>query len=180
MAKADGVVAADELKAFKEAFNVSPAEMKHAAPVFNSAKRDSANFEACGEQLVTVFKGNRKLLEDVLDGLFHIAKADEDVHRQEERFLAEVAKRFGFTATEFNSIKARHMVADKRNPYYVLGVEPSIGERRSSRATTANLSRTTMLNSSSHGLPREFVIIAVERRVALSDAYDAIVRERSV
>ena len=71
--------------------------MKQVAPVFNSAKRDAANFEACAEQLVTVFKGNRKLLEDVLDGLFHIAKADEEVHRQEEQFLGEVAKLFGFT-----------------------------------------------------------------------------------
>ena len=68
MAKADGSVAADEVKAFKEAFKVSPAEMTQVASVFNSAKRDTANFEECAEQLVTVFKGNRKLLEHVLDG----------------------------------------------------------------------------------------------------------------
>src|SRR6478609_4942848 len=76
MAKADGIVAADEVKAFKEAFKVSGAEMKRAAPVFNSAKRDAANFEVHAAQLVTIFNGNRKLLESVLDGLFHIAKAD--------------------------------------------------------------------------------------------------------
>ena len=39
MAKADGSVAADEVKAFQEAFKVSAAEMKQVAPVFNSAKR---------------------------------------------------------------------------------------------------------------------------------------------
>jgi len=125
MAKADGSVAADEVKAFKEAFKVSAALMKQVAPAFNSAKRDAVNFEACAEQLVTLFKGNRKLLEDVLDGLFHIAKADGEVHRQEEQFLGEVAKLFGFTVSEFNSIKARHLVAAKRNPYDVLGVKPS-------------------------------------------------------
>ena len=106
MAKADGIVAADEVKAFKEAFKVSPAEMKQAAPVFNSAKRDAANFEACAKQLVELFRGNRKLLEGVLDGLFHIAKADAEVHRQEERFLGEVAKRFGFTPGETRSRRA--------------------------------------------------------------------------
>ena len=111
MAKADGIVAADEVKAFKEAFKVSAAEMREAAHVFNSAKRDAANFEDTAEQLAAVFNGDRKLLEDVLDGLFHIAKADEDVHRQEEEFLGEVARRFGFTAGEFNAIKARHVVA---------------------------------------------------------------------
>ena len=51
-------------------------------PAFNSAKRDALNFEACAEQLVTLFKGNRKLLEEVLDGLFHIAKANGEVHRR--------------------------------------------------------------------------------------------------
>ena len=86
MAKADGSVAADEVKAFQEAFKVSAALMKQVAPAFNSAKRDAVNFEACAEQLVTLFKGNRKLLEDVLDGLFHIAKADGEVRRQEEQF----------------------------------------------------------------------------------------------
>ena len=65
MAKADGIVAADEVKAFKEAFKVSPARDEAAPrPVFNSAKRDAANFEAHAEQLVTLFKGNRKLLEE--------------------------------------------------------------------------------------------------------------------
>jgi hypothetical protein len=36
MAKADGIVAAYEVKAFKEAFRVSATEMKQVAPVFNS------------------------------------------------------------------------------------------------------------------------------------------------
>ena len=144
MAKADGIVAADEVKAFKEAFKVSPAEMKRAAPVFNSAKRDAADFEACAEQLVELFRGNRKLLEDVLE-----AKADAEVHRQEEQFLGEVARRFGFTPAEFKSIKARHLVADKRDPYDVLGVEPSIGDEELER-----LLPTAMPKSSSHAACR--------------------------
>ncbi|MEZ0281344.1 TerB family tellurite resistance protein [Methyloceanibacter sp.] len=179
MAKADGIVAADEVKAFKEAFKVSPAEMKQAAPVFNSAKRDAANFEACAEQLVELFRGNRKLLEDVLDGLFHIAKADAEVHRQEERFLGEVAKRFGFTPGEFNSIKARHLVADKRDPYDVLGVEPSIGDEELERHYRGLVADSHAEELIARGVPKEFVIIAIERRAALSDAYEAILKERS-
>ena len=180
MAKADGSVAADEVKAFQEAFKVSAALMKQVAPAFNSAKRDAVNFEACAEQLVTLFKGNRKLLEDVLDGLFHIAKADGEVHRQEEQFLGEVAKLFGFTVSEFNSIKARHLVAAKRNPYDVLGVKPSIsGEDLKSHYR--------MLLADSHseqliarGVPKEFTVIAIEKRAALSEAYEAIMKERSI
>jgi DnaJ like chaperone protein len=131
MTKADGSVAADEVKAFKEAFKVSAAEMKQVAPLFNSAKRDATDFASCAEQLVTVFKGNRKLLEDVLNGLFHIAKADDEVHPEEQQFLEKVAKLFGFGDSEFNSINARHVVAAKRNPYDVLGVKRSISDRAS-------------------------------------------------
>ena len=174
MAKADGIVAADEVKAFKEAFKVSPAEMKQAAPVFNSAKRDAADFEACAEQLVELFRGNRKLLEDVLE-----AKADAEVHRQEEQFLGEVAKRFGFTPGEFNSIKARHLVADKRDPYDVLGVEPSIGDEELERHYRGLIADSHAEELIARGVPKEFVIIAIERRAVLSEAYEAILKERS-
>ena len=116
MAKADGVVTMDEVNAFKEVFKVPDGEMGNVARVFNLAKQDVAGYEAYAEQLATMFKGNRKLLEDVLEGLFHIAKADDNLHPREEQFLAGVAKRFGMTDTEFAYIKARHIVAAKRNP----------------------------------------------------------------
>jgi DnaJ like chaperone protein len=66
--------------------------MRQAARIFNLAKLDVTGYEACAEQLVSVFKGNRKLLEDVLEGLFHIAKADEALHPQEEQFRARLLR----------------------------------------------------------------------------------------
>ena len=127
MAKADGVVTVDEVNAFKEVFKIPEGEMQNVARVFNLAKEDATGYEAYAEQLAAMFKGNRKLLEDVLEGLFHIAKADQVLHPREEEFLSEVAKRFGITETEFSYIKARHLTAAKRNPYDVLGVNASIG-----------------------------------------------------
>jgi DnaJ like chaperone protein len=52
-------------------------------------------------------QAERKLLEDVLEGLFHIAKADKALHPREVEFLGPVAKRFRITETEFRYIKAR-------------------------------------------------------------------------
>jgi DnaJ like chaperone protein len=178
MAKADGTVATYEVNAFKEAFKVSAAEMKQVAPVFNSAKRDAANFEDHAERLVTVFRGNRKLLEDVLDGLFHIAKADDEIGPQEEEFLAKVAKRFGFNTSEFDSIKARHIVSAKRNPYNVLGVEPSVSDEELERHYHKRLDDDAE-QLVARGVPKEFAVIAIDRRAALSEAYDAIMKERS-
>ena len=47
--------------------------MKNVARIFNFAKQDVAGYQAYAEQLAAMFKGNGRLLEDVLEGLFHIA-----------------------------------------------------------------------------------------------------------
>jgi DnaJ like chaperone protein len=179
MAKADGVITRDEVKAFKEAFRVSDGEMKHVARIFNLAKEDVTGYEAFAEDLVSVFKGNRKLLEDVLEGLFHIAKADETLRPQEEQFLRNVAKRFGLTDTEFNYIKARHFVATERNPYDVLGVNPSVSNdelKSHYRRLIADNNPDKLL---ARGVPKEFVAIANKRVATIDAAYDAIVKQRS-
>jgi DnaJ like chaperone protein len=180
MAKADGFVTRDEVFAFKEAFKVSDAEMKHAARVFNLAKRDAAGYETYAEELVIVFKGNRKLLEDVLEGLFHIAKADEALHPEEEQFLGQVAKRFGFTDTEFGHVKARHVIAAKRNPYDVLGVKPSIGDEELTSHYRRLLADNHPNKLIARGVPEEFVTIATEKIVTLNEAYGAIAKERGI
>src|SRR6516225_8034618 len=97
MAKADGVVTMDEVNAFKEVFKVPEGEVGNVSRIFNAAKKDAVGYEAYATQLASLLKGNRKLLEDVLEGLFHIAMADGVFHPNEEKFLAEVARRFGFT-----------------------------------------------------------------------------------
>ena len=180
MAKADGRVTRDEVEAFKDAFKVSPGEMKEAARAFNLAKRDVTGYEVLASELVDLFKGNRKLLEDVLEGLFHIAKADEEVHPTEEQFLGRVAKLFGFTDAEFTHIKARHLVAARRNPYEVLGVEARISDeelKRHYRRLVADNQPDKLL---ARGVPVEFVTIATEKVATITEAYEAIAKERSI
>ena len=179
MAKADGIITRDEVKAFKEAFRVSDGQMKQVARIFNLAKEDVTGYEAFAEDLVNVFEGNRKLLEDVLEGLFHIAKSDKTLHPQEEQFLRNVAKCFGLTDTEFNYIKARHVVATERNPYDVLGVNPNVSNdelKSHYRRLIADNNPDKLL---ARGVPKEFVNIANKRVAAIDAAYDAIVKQRS-
>jgi DnaJ like chaperone protein len=124
MAKADGVVTRDEVLAFKEVFKVPDGEMENVSCIFNLAKQDIVGYETYAKQLASLLKDNPRLLEDVLEGLFHIAMADGVFHPNEERLLAEVAKRFGFTDIEFSYIKARHVGSAKDSPYDVLGIAP--------------------------------------------------------
>ena len=178
MAKADGIVTRDEVTAFKEVFKVPQSEMKNMSRVFDLAKQDVGGYEAYAKQLASLLKGNRKLLEDVLEGLFHIAKADGVLHPGEEQFLAEVAKRFGFTDTEFSYIKARHVSSAKRNPYDVLGITPGIGNdalKLHYRRLVANNHPDKMI---ARGVSSEFVNTATEKIAAINAAYDAVARER--
>jgi len=180
MAKADGVVTMDEVNAFKEVFKVPEGEMKNVARVFNLAKQDVSGYEAYAEQLATMFKGNRKLLEDVLEGLFHIAKADETLHPGEEQFLAQVAKRFGFTETEFSYIKARHVIASKRNPYEVLEIQPTVTNEELKSQYRKLVADNHPDKLIARGVPKEFIAIATEKVATINEAYDAIARERGI
>src|SRR5262245_60357928 len=178
MAKADGHVTRDGVEAIKDAFKGARGEMKEAAPAFNLAKRDATGYEALASELVDLFKGNPKLLEDVLEGLFHIAKADEEVHLREEKFLGQVAKLFGFTDAEFSHIKARHMVAAKRNNYEVLGVSFSIGDEELKRHYRKLMADNEPDKVLARGVPVEFVAIAIEKVATITEAYEAIANER--
>src|SRR5690606_29094837 len=79
MAKADGVVTRDEVQAFQQIFIVPADQAKNVARLFDLAKQDIAGFDAYAQRIAGLCgsgQPNCALLEDVLDGLFHIAKAD--------------------------------------------------------------------------------------------------------
>jgi len=123
LAKADGVVTRDEVAAFKEVFHIPPEEAKNVGKFFDRAKRDTIGFELYAKQIAGMFRDNPPVLEELLDCLFHIARADGVYHPGEKAYLRRVAEIFGFDATEFRRIEARNMGPDKADPYVVLGVE---------------------------------------------------------
>jgi DnaJ like chaperone protein len=180
MAKADGIVTRDEVIAFKEVFKVPEGEMKNVSRIFNLAKQDVVGYEAYANQLASLLKGNRKLLEDVLEGLFHIAMADGVFYPNEEQFLADVGQRFGFSRTQFNYIKARHVSAAKSDPYEVLGISPNIDDD-----TLKSHYRKLVLDNHpdrmiARGVPPEFVSLATKKVAAINAAYQELAKERRI
>jgi DnaJ like chaperone protein len=61
----------------------------------------------------------------------------------------------------------------------VLGVEPSIGDEELEGHYRSLVADNHAEELIARGVPKEFIIIAIERRAALSEAYDAILKERS-
>ncbi len=179
MAKADGVVTEVEINAFKQVFHVPEKELAGVARVFNLAKRDIAGFDAYARQISRLFHAKASILEDVLEGLFHIAKADQAIHTNELVFLEEVATIFGFSLNEFDRIKARHVLDDTADPYRVLGLD---------RGATGEMikQRYRKLVRDNHpdkhiaaGVPEEMISLATERLQRINEAYDMIKKELS-
>ena len=102
MAKADGQVTREEIDAFKQVFRIPPEEMKNVGRVFDQARRDVAGFEAYARQIAELFHDNPAVLEELLDGLFHIARADGKVTDDELAYLGTIAGIFGFLINSIN------------------------------------------------------------------------------
>jgi DnaJ like chaperone protein len=180
MAKADGVVTSDEVSAFKRVFSVPDRELAGVARVFNFAKQDTAGYEAYARQIARLFAGGHRILEDVLDCLFHIAKADGAVHEQEVRYLEAVASIFGFDHQEFRRIKARHVAPGARDAYAILGLESGASAEDIKRRYRALVRENHPDLHLAEGMPEELIDLANERLARINAAYDEIARERGL
>ncbi|MFN3627582.1 TerB family tellurite resistance protein [Parvibaculum sp.] len=180
MAKADGEVTDSEVRAFEEIFKIPPGEARNVARVYKVAQQDVAGFEAYARQVARIYRGKPAILEDVMDALFHIAKADGHVHPQELEYLRTVADIFGFSEIEFARIRASHLGQEKGDPYLVLGITPDISDEDLKKAYRRLVRENHPDTLIARGVPAELVTIANEKLAAINVAYDRIVKARGI
>ena len=173
MAKADGVVTEDEIRAFKQVFHIPDGELATVARVFNLAKQDVAGYETYARQIAKLFEARSEVLEDVLDGLFHIAKADNAFHPGEHGFLRRVAEIFGFSDADFARIRARHVdVPD--DPFMILGLAPGAAPDEVRKRYRDLVREHHPDRHIAAGVPEEMVEIATRRLQKINEAYERI------
>src|SRR5471032_1448527 len=178
MAKADGIATEEEFAIFLKVFSVPSHEEANVRRVFNLARQDVAGFESYAGQIARLFMGNPAILEDVLDGLFEIAKADGVLHPAESKFLERVADIFGFAPNEFRRIRASHFAPDLSDPYVILGVS-YVADENEIKQTYRRLVRENHPDSLiARGVPQEFEKLANDKLAAINAAYEAIQKER--
>jgi len=178
MAKADGYVTRDEIEAFGRIFRVPPSEEANVRRIFDLARQDTAGYEAYAGQIARLFRGNPAMLEDILDGLFEIAKADGTLHPAELQFLERVAEIFGFSPDEFRRIRASHVEPDQADPYVVLGVDHGASEDEIKRTYRLLVRENHPDSLMARGVPEEFIRLANDKLAAINAAYDRVMEER--
>jgi len=179
MAKADGRVTPDEIRAFREVFQIPPEEMKNVGRLFDQARRDAQGYEPYARQLGRLFQQHPAVLEQLMDGLFHIARADGKVGAEELVYLESVARLFGLSDRAWLRMKTVNLgEIETTDPYALLGVSESDDE-----AAVKARHRKLVLEHHpdrliASGMPPEFIAVAEDKLAKINAAYDELKRRK--
>jgi DnaJ like chaperone protein len=179
MAKADGQVSRSEIVAFKQVFKIPPEEEQNVGRIFDQARRDARGFEPYARQVAQLFPRKSRVLEELIDGLFHIAKADGTVSTDELHYLREVSRIFGFDDADFARMRESHLGPDLGDPYSILGVTRAMDNAAIKTAYRKLVRDTHPDRLMAKGLPPEFVAMASQRMANINAAYDRVCKERN-
>ena len=185
LAKADGVVTLDEIRAFKRVFQIDDDEVGDVARIYNQAKVSAHDFEPYARQISALFGRDPFLLEELLTGLFEVARADGELNPAEVDFLRRVAAIFGFDRAAFELIRARFSATARNlsgsdDAYAVLGLARSAGDDEIKRTYRRLVREHHPDRLVAKGLPPEFVEQANRTLAAINAAYDRIEKERNL
>ena len=180
LAKSDGQVTDDEIRAFKEKFKVPKSELNKVAKIFNEAKKDSYGYKEIANQIGNLFSDNKILLEELLNNLFFIASSDGNISVNEVDLLKSISKSFKFSEKDFQRIFQSNLNNKESDPYKVLGVNRS--------STDAEIRKKWIkLNKEHHpdnliakGMPKEFIKQSNKELAAINIAYDKIKEVRGI
>jgi DnaJ like chaperone protein len=152
--------------------------------LFDQARDSTESYEPYAAQLAEAFADHRGVLEQVLNSLFNIARADGPLNAREQEFLRRVHRRLGLDQVSwdraFGEMPRRPMPVDDDDPYMELGLtRAASGEEL--RATWKRLMRENHPDSlASRGVPADFVARASDKVARINAAWDRIKRERGL
>ena len=92
--------------------------------------------------------------------------------------LADWAHQFGFTQTEFLSIKGRHFRCEMYDPYNILNSSPLASDAELKTQYHKLVADTHPDRLIARGVPAEFIEIATKKLAAINAAYEEIKTSR--
>ncbi len=183
LAKCDGAVSRAEIDGFKRHFRVPPESAREIGRLFDQARDAADGYMPYATQLGESFADNRGVLEDVLAGLFGIARADGPVNQKELEFLAGCARGFGLDGRAWERARggtARPQPGAEPDAYAVLGIARSASDE-AVRAAWKQLMRDNHPDGlAAKGVPPEFIARATDKVARINAAWDTVKRERGL
>lgn len=178
MAKADGIVTNDEIRAFKQVFYIPKNEEKNASMVFNLARKDVAGFEIYATKVSRMLYSNTKILEELIEGLLHIATSDGMYHPAENQFIETVAKIFKINHDKLNVLKSRYLPNEMINPFLILGVSPNWDISMIKKKWKELVRECHPDKFLIRGLPSEAAVLANKRLLKINHAWEMVKKEK--
>ena len=183
MAKADGVITNDEIRAFDHFLRIdlglSVDERRTIASVFNEAKNSPEDAVAIARQFKALIGYQRDVLQMMIQLLFRIALADGQLHKNEEIFIQDIASAFEMSAMEYQQIKALY-IKENDQAYNILGISRNASDDEVKKAYRKLVQEYHPDKMQAKGVPEDFMKIANEKMTEINQAYDQICKERGI
>jgi DnaJ like chaperone protein len=182
MAKADGQVCDDEIKAVRcfmqDKLRLDAVTQRFAMGVFNEAKDNNTPFEDYARQFGQVFQSDQQLRMMFYEMLFTVALADGVLHPAEEKILRDAPAMLGLHGDIFNTVK-RQFVSDLSHHYAMLGLEDGADMSTVKKAYRKLVTEYHPDKIVSKGLPEDFIDFAEEKFREINEAYEAIKKAKA-
>ena len=180
MARVDGSVSDVEVAAFRDFFQVPAGEEANVQRFFDQAKRDASGFEVYARQVAALFPDAPEILENVIEGLFSIARADGTIDAAEADYLAKVAGIFDLPSARFERARAAATGVMECEPCVVLGIDPLATDEQIREAWLRQVRANHPDRLIAQGLPEEAIAVANRKLALINDAYDRLRRQRGL
>ena len=171
MAKADGVISRSEITAFRQKVHIPSEDLKRVGQFWDLARQTRDGFQSYAKQSVDLFGNRAPILEQLLELLFFIAKADGEISAPEWEYLKSVSTIFGFDENEFQRM-ADIYGSGEGAPHIILGVAADADEYEIKAAWRKLVKENHPDKLISQGLPDEFVKAATDRMHLINTAYN--------
>ena len=177
MAKADGKVTKEEIIAFRKKVNIPINEIKSVGRLWDQARQTIDGFEIYAQQIANLLGKKSPVLEELLNLLLFIAKADGIISPEETLYLKKVSIIFGFLENDFDRIYSSNM-GNHMDPYQVLGV--------SQDTPIKNIKIKWKILAINHhpdrliakGMPEDFIEKSTARLQEINNAWDIIQKKK--
>ena len=180
LAMADGLADEVEQTAFLHVFQPDDGARRDVLRLYDLARQTSLGFESYARRLAKRYANCPQILEDVLEGLFHIAVADGHLSDAEEDYLETVADLFGIKPATYRKVRAGYVPPAEDDPYYILGLTPDASDDDIRVARRSRLNDFHPDRIRARGLPEDFEELYTQKTAMINQAYDRISRERAL